>query len=68
MDDLFKRWAFVLLALRVLVDLTLAFTIYRQTGDPAPGVGFMLICSVFYHRQGSLRRGLGAPRTLRARP
>src|SRR5215217_8228158 len=48
MHELFKRYALVFLALRALVDLALAVIIYRQTGSPAPGVGFMLICCVFY--------------------
>jgi hypothetical protein len=48
MSELFKRYAFVLLAARALFDLTLAVIIYQQVGNLAPSVGLMLICGVFY--------------------
>jgi hypothetical protein len=48
MHELLKRYAFIFLAVRALIDLTLGVVIYRQAGSLVPGVGFMLICSVFY--------------------
>ena len=48
MHELLKRYAFVFLAVRALIDLTLGVVIYRQAGSLAPGVGFLLICSAFY--------------------
>ena len=48
MNELLKRCAFIFLALRVLLDLTVAVIISRQAGSLVPGVGFILICSVFY--------------------
>jgi hypothetical protein len=48
MHEPLKRYAFALLALRALIDLTLAVMIYRQSSSLVPGVGLMLICSVFY--------------------
>lgn len=48
MHELFKRYAFIFLALRVLIDLTLAVIIYHQVGNLAPSVGLMLIGCVFY--------------------
>ena len=48
MDELLRRYAFAFLAARALIDLTLGVIIYRQAGSLVPGVGFVLLCSVFY--------------------
>lgn len=44
---LFKRLAFVFLALHALVDLTLAVLVYRQVGILAPGLAIVALCLVF---------------------
>ncbi len=48
MHETFKYYAFVFLALRALIDLTLAVIICYQVGSLVPGIGLMLICCVFY--------------------
>lgn len=48
MHELFKHYAFAFLALRALIDLTLAVIVYYQAGSFAPGIGLVLVCSVFY--------------------
>lgn len=48
MHELVKHYAFVFLALRALIDLTLAVIIYHQEGALVISLGLMLICSVFY--------------------
>lgn len=48
MHELLKRYALAFLALRALIDLAPAVVIYRQAGSLVPGVGLLLICSVFY--------------------
>ena len=48
MDEVIKRYAFGFLAVRALLDLTLAAVICRRAGSLVPGVGLLLLCSVFY--------------------
>jgi hypothetical protein len=48
MDELHKRYAYIFLALRALIDLALCIVIYRQTGSLATAVAVGLVCSVFY--------------------
>ena len=48
MHELVKHYAFVFLALRALIDLTLAAIIYYQDGVLGSSLGLLLICSVFY--------------------
>ncbi|HEX8149053.1 MAG TPA: hypothetical protein VF591_17855 [Pyrinomonadaceae bacterium] len=55
--ELFKRYAFVFLAVRVLADLTLAGVIYYQEGTPVVSFGFLLLCGVFYYFLYSGLRG-----------
>jgi hypothetical protein len=38
MDELHKRYAYIFLALRALIDLALCIVIYRQTGSLATAV------------------------------
>ena len=44
----FKPYAFLFLAARVLIDLTLAVIIYLQEETFLFSFGFMLLCCVFY--------------------
>jgi hypothetical protein len=48
MDERLKLYAFVFLAARALVDLTLAGVIYLQEGVLILSLGFLLLCCVFY--------------------
>ena len=48
MDERLRKFAFVYLAVRALIDTALAAITYRQVGSLVPGVGFMLICGAFY--------------------
>lgn len=48
MDERFKYYAYLFLALRALIDLTLAVVIYRQVGALVVSVGFMALCGVFH--------------------
>ncbi len=47
MDKIFKWYAFLFLALRVLFDLMVSVIIYFQTEALIAGIGAMLGCSVF---------------------
>jgi len=49
MHEPLKRYAFVCLAVRALIDLTLIAMIYRQKETLVSSVGFALICGVFYY-------------------
>jgi len=44
--DRFQRYAYVYLALHVLVDLVLAARMYYRLGTAAPSVGFMFACCI----------------------
>ncbi|HEX8500187.1 MAG TPA: hypothetical protein VF659_06300 [Pyrinomonadaceae bacterium] len=48
MNELLRRYAFAFLALRALIDLSLAVVIYRRAGSLVPAAGLMLVCSAFY--------------------
>ena len=48
MDERFKLYAFVFLAVRVLIDLTLAGIMYVQEGTLVFSFVFLPICCVFY--------------------
>ncbi len=48
MDEAFKTYAFILLGVRALIDLTLAGIIYYQGRVLVISLGFLLLCSVFY--------------------
>lgn len=47
MKQLYKHYAFIFLALRVLVDLVTSVIIYYQTESLVVGIGSMLGCSIF---------------------
>ena len=47
--ELFKRYAFVFLAVRALIDLTLAGIMFYQEGTFVISFGFLLLCCVFYY-------------------
>lgn len=47
MNESVKRYAFILLALRVTVDLAVSVIIYCQTGALIVGIACMIGCSVF---------------------
>lgn len=48
MDERLKLYAFVFLAARALIDLTLAGVVYYQERTLLFSSGFMLLCCVFY--------------------
>ena len=47
MNELFKYYAFIFLALRVLLDLAASVIIYYQTETLGAGIGSLLVCSIF---------------------
>jgi hypothetical protein len=48
MDERLRRFAFIYLAVRGIIDMTLAVITYRRVGSIVPSVGFILLCGVFY--------------------
>lgn len=47
MREVFKPYAFVLLAVRAPIDPTLAGVVYYQEGTLVTSFGFLLLCGVF---------------------
>jgi hypothetical protein len=49
MEPSLKRIIIIYIALRAIIDLTLAALIYRQTGTLGVSIGVLLVLGVFYY-------------------